>query len=577
MGVLLHAHYRLMGPNGQKIVMPAPVDKDTPQAPWWWDHLASQAAAFRRCGFTAVLLPPVCKTASGAASDADGYGLYDNYDIGSKNQVFNLPTRFGDHERLRRMIGVMHACGLDVYADVVMHQYYGGSNGTYKYLAADGKTLDGRFSKHPSCFVGAPPRVPVDPVANPQGNYAFGDMVSYINSTPKDYMLNGATAAADWLTRTLDLEGYRIDDVKGMAVAAVRQVLDSKSMAGRFAVGEYFDGNPSALQWWVSNSGMGGRCAVFDFTLHWQIQAMCNNSSRWWMGGLQGAGYIAIDPINAVTFVDNPDTDLSPGENVIWNKLLGYALILTAEGYPAVYYKDYSMDPGCYGLKPFIDNLIWIHENLAFGNTLTRWGNDPQVYVFERQGYPGLLVGLNNDQGNTYVRTVQTNFGPNVRLHEYTGKHADIWTDGQGRATFTLPKNENGHSYLCFSRTGYDQAFSLNPRTTTQTFFGAVDLDLGPAQNGKAVQAGRLWCQEGTSIEAELRPDIAGLSAGAGITLEIDDGQGKLLASGAMNKQIKTVATQSGWFNFRVTGRGLVGVAPYELTVTYTGTQEVNL
>ena len=53
MGVLLHANYRLRGPNGQKIVMPAPIDKDTPHAPWWWDHLAGQAADFRRCGFSA--------------------------------------------------------------------------------------------------------------------------------------------------------------------------------------------------------------------------------------------------------------------------------------------------------------------------------------------------------------------------------------------------------------------------------------------------------------------------------------------------------------------------------------------
>ena len=282
MGVILHAHYRLMGLNGQKIVMPAPVDRNTPNASWWWDRLASQAVEFRRSGFSAVLLPPFCKTASGAAADADGYGLFDNYDIGSKNQFFNIPTRFGDRERLERMIGIMHACGLDIYADVVMHQYFGGDNGTYRYFGADGKTLDGRFPKQPSCFVGSPPRVPVDPVADPTGNFAFGDMVSYINSTPKDYMLSGAIDAADWLTRTLDLQGYRIDDVKGMAVEAVRRFLNSKSMAGRFAVGEYFDGNPSALHWWVWNSGMGGRSNVFDFTLHWTIQAMCNNNSRWW-------------------------------------------------------------------------------------------------------------------------------------------------------------------------------------------------------------------------------------------------------------------------------------------------------
>jgi alpha-amylase len=582
MGVILHAHYRRMGPNGEKMVMPAPVDKDASHAPWWWDHLANQAADFRRAGFTAVLLPPVCKTASGAAPDADGYGLYDNYDIGSKKQFFSVPTRFGDRERLQRMVAIMHACGLDVYGDVVLHQFYGGNNGTYKYLGADGTLPDGRFPKHPSCFVGPPPRVPVDPVANPQGNFAFGDMVSYLNSTPKGYMLNGAIDAGDWLTRTLDLEGYRVDDVKGMAVEAVRSFLDSKSMTGRFAVGEYFDGNPQALHWWVWNSGMNGRCATFDFTLHWTIQAMCDNNSRWFMGGLQNAGYIAIDPLSAVTFVDNPDTDLSYGENVIWNKMLGYALILTAEGYPAVYYKDYSQDVGCYGLKPFIENLIWIHENLAFGTTFTRWGGDPQVYVFERQGYPGLLVALNNDQWNSYERTVQTSFGPNVQLHEYTGKHGDVWTDGQGRARFTIPRNLNGQSYLCFSRTGYGQAFSLQPRTTTQTFFGAPDLDLGPVRDGSGVAAGRVWCQEGTPIHAVLSTDSANWKQGGAITLEIRGADGNSLASTrqtlpSVAEGITVTANKSGWFELRLTGSGLPQPVSYELAVKYTGTQQLAL
>jgi alpha-amylase len=575
MGVLLQAHYRLLGPKGEKIVMPAPIDKGTPHAPWWFDHLAGQAPDFRKAGFSAVLLPPVCKTASGAAPDADGYGLYDNYDIGSKNQVFNIPTRFGDRERLQRCIAIMHASGLDVYADVVLHQYDGGSNGTYTYLGAHGKARSGRFPKHPSCFVGSPPRVPVDPVADPQGNFGFGDMVSYLHSTPKGYMLNGAIAAADWLTRSLDVQGYRIDDTKGLAVEVVRQVLDSKSMTNRFAVGEYFDGNPANLHWWVWESGMWGRCNAFDFPLHWTIQAMCNNSSRWWMGGLQGAGYVATDPMNAVTFVDNPDTDLSFGENVIWNKMLGYVLILTAEGYPCVYYKDYSTDGGCYGLKPHIDNLIWIHENLAFGSTLTRWGGDPQVYVFERQGYPGLLVALNNDQWNSYQRTVQTSFGPNVQLHEYTGKYGDIWTDEQGRATFAIPRNENGQSYLCFSRVGYGRPFSLKQRTTTQTFFGAGDLDIGPVGNS-TVTAGRIWCQQNTTIHGIL---TGSWSPGTTVVVDVVDEDGKVSASvqsggGGHSTPFETKATKSGWFKLQLTGRGLPQQGEnYELTVTYTGTQ----
>jgi alpha-amylase len=580
-GVLLHANYRRWGANGQKIVVPAPIDKDTPHAPWWWDHLAGQAADFKRCGFSAVLLPPVCKSASGAAPDADGYGLYDNYDIGSKNQVYNRPTRYGDDERLRRMVGVMHACGLDVYADVVMHQYDGGNNGTYRYLGSDGKTPNGRFPKHPSCFVGAPPMVPVDPVANPEGNFGFGDMVSYLHSIPANYMLDGAIDAADWLTRTLDVEGYRIDDVKGMAIVPVREVLNAKSMAGRFAVGEYFDGNASALRWWVWDSGMAARCSVFDFTLHWTIQAMCNNSSRWFMGQLQGAGYIAVDPMKAVTFVDNPDTDLSDGENVIWNKLLGYALILTAEGYPSVYYKDYSPDPGCYGLKPAIDNLIWIHENLAFGATLTRWGNDAQVYIFERQGYPGLLVALNNDQSNSHTRTVQTSFGANVQLHDYSGHHVDVWTNASGSVTVTVPPNDNGKSYLCFSRVGYAQGFALNRRTTTQTFFGAADLDTGPAKNAKTVQIGRIWCQADTRLNASFTANTTGWRAPAQTVFEIIDPAAHTLATQTQRVRqksdpIETIVQETGWHTLRVTGKGMPAAgAAYEAIVTYTATQEL--
>jgi hypothetical protein len=122
---------------------------------------------------------------------------------------------------------------------------------------------------------------------------------------------------------------------------------------------------------------------------------MCNNSSRWGMSQLDHAGLVGISPANAVTFIDNHDTDLSLP--VIWNKLLGYAYILTSEGYPCVFYKDYSTDHGCYRLKPAIDNLIWIHENLAFGSTIARF-KDFQAIVYERQGFPNLLVGLDSDR-----------------------------------------------------------------------------------------------------------------------------------------------------------------------------------
>ena len=193
-----------------------------------------------------------------------------------------------------------------------------------------------------------------------------------------------------------------------------------------------------------------------------------------------------------------------------------------------------------------------------------------------------MLVALNNDEWNSYQRTVQTNFGSNVQLHEYTGKHSDIWTDGQGRATFTVPRNVNGQSYLCFSRTGVGQPFALNQRQTTQTFFGASDLDVGPVNNGTAVTPGRIWCQQGSAIHATLAPTSLKWGAGAAIALEVLDDKGAVLASArqaspTVPASVTANATKSGWFQLSLRGSGLPSPSPYELSVTYTGTQELVL
>ena len=188
-------------------------------------------------------------------------------------------------------------------------------------------------------------------------------------------------------------------------------------------------------------------------------------------------------------------------------------------------------------------------------------------------------MALNNDQSNTYQRTVQTSFGPNVQLQEYTGKHPDIWTDQQGRATFTIPRNVNGQSYLCFSHTGYSQPFSLNQRQTTQTFSGAPDLDIGPVTNKTSVTAGRIWCQQGTAISAILTPDAADWQAGAAILVEVVDANGKVVGSTRQTSpsaaHLTAKADGSGWFALRLTGSDLLQPAAYALTVTYTGTQEL--
>ena len=576
MGVCYHAHARFLDKNGNKVTVAAPVDPATPDAPWWYDWIASHARDLKRAGFSAILYPPVCKTQSGRGPTADGYGVFDQYDLGSKAQCGATETRFGSREQLQRSIAVAHACGLDVYVDVVMHQLDGGDNGVYRYLGADGKPKSGRFPKDAGCFRGSPPRRPDDPVPVPRFDFAFGDELVYVNCEPRGYTRNGMVAFGDWLTRSLDVQGYRVDDTKGTAVAFIHDWMTARSMGSRFCVSEYFDGDPGALNWWVHQSGMNGRSAVFDFTLHFALQGMCDDPN-YDMTQMDGAGYAARDPFNAVTFVDNPDTDLSTGEQVIGNKLLAYVFILTTEGYPFVFHKDYAEAPGCYGLKRWIDNLVWIHENLANGPTTTRW-NDPRVIVTERLGAPGLLTALSSDVWNRRTITCQTAFGANAHLKDYTGKHGDIWTDGSGRATFTIPSNVNGsgQSYLCFSPPGRDRAMPLDERPTTQTFFGADDLDIPAAPAKGTARAGRIWCAAHRPLHVRLR---AGAAHSAGtLSVEALAPDGSVAATGPADpagQSFNLVTPASGWYDLRVTGKGLPAPVPYELEVTYTSTQEL--
>ncbi len=557
--------------------MPAPVDGDH-RVPWWWDHLADQARAMRLAGFSAVLLPPVLKTSAGSFPGADGYGPFDDYDIGSKDQFFSVPTRFGSREQLQRCVAVMRANGLDVYLDTVPHQRNGGTNFEYRYRAAGGPAA-GRFPKHKECFV---PNVPRDPIAGPVADdFGFGDELAPLNARPPGYVLHGLIDAGDWLTRALDVQGYRVDDVKGLAVGFVRVWLTSKAMSTRFAVGEYFDGNPRTLNWWVWQSGMNGRCNAFDFALRFTLAAMCSNPGRWDMSQLDHAGLVGISPLNAVTFVENPDTDLN--FPIVDNKLLAYAYILTAEGYPCVFYKDYSTDPGCYGLKPPIDNLIWIHENLAFGSTATRFA-DHQAMVYERQGFPNLLVGLNNDPDHGWrTLTVPTGFGPGVQLHDYTGHAGDVHTDGSGAVTIGVPPNRGGTGYVAYSRTGQGRAFVAAPHRTTQIFEGADDLDIGPVRNGESGPIARVWAAGNSGLDIALRPDTTHWTAQSEVDLTVTDPTGATLATqrwsaGAPAPHDLHVQTgRTGWHTITATASSLAppGRSAFHLTVTYLAPQGV--
>ena len=581
MGVLLQGFFKLP-PNS---ALPSPADGNQAVA-WWWDHLAAQAHALSLVGFTAVWLPPVLKTAQGAGRLADGYGAFDDYDIGARSQKGSVPTRYGSREQLQRCVAIFRANGLDVYLDMVEHQRMGDAPPfVFRYPGANGTPGTGRFPKNPSNFVGASaPQVQRDPnLGGPVADdFPFGRELAPINAVPPRYVFDNLIAASDWLTRALDVQGYRIDDVKGLSTDFLLPFLNSKAMAGKFAVGEYFDGNRTLVNQWISNpKGMTGRSSAFDFPLKFLLNAMCNNPGRFDMADLDHAGLVGISPLSAVTFVENHDTDLQGDQSIARNKMLAYACILTSEGYPCVFYKDYSTDPNCLGLKPKIDNLVWIHEMLAAGETVQRW-KDFDVFAYERVGGPRLLVALNNDPSGARTIRVDTGLGSNVSLHDYTGNAADITTDGAGAVTVTVPANINGLGYVCYSGQGQGRSPTPVSHGVTQDFEGASDLDILPCTNDKTVVVGRIWCARGSTLSATLTLDRTSWSASSRVDLE-------LLAADETQKAIVTVTSGSepvlralvddeGFHTLRVSATGLPAAnpsQPYTVSASYMATLDL--
>jgi alpha-amylase len=567
MGVLLQGFYQV-GTDGVPIPPAGGLTRS------WWDHLAAQAASFSRAGFTAIWLPPVTKGASGRASV--GYDVFDDYDLGSKNQKGTVATRYGTREQLARCVAMMRANGLDVYADLVENQRGGGSGPggfTFRYADADGVVGGGRFPKDSDDFH---PNVPEDPNV-PGPDFSFGaDLAPLNGGHPRGSLAERLIDSADWLTRSLDLQGYRIDDAKGQSSDFLRRFLNSKSMAGKFAVAEYFDGNIPKVQDWMFRQ-MQGRASAFDFSLRFTLANMCDNRP-FNMAVLDHAGIAGSTPFQAVTFVENHDTDRS--EPIVQNKMLAYAYILTSEGYPCVFYKDYSTDEFCFGLKPQIDKLLFVHEHIANGSTLQRF-KDFDVLAYERLGGARLLVGLNNNPNEARTITVFTGFGANVELHDYVGHGVDLRTDGAGQATITIPRNTNGGGYVCYSRPGLGPAKVTQNHGVTQTFEGAQDLDIRPATPGRPVQIARVFCAQGTPIRGVLTFEERDFSITTRLTLELFDATGERLASrtfakGEQGQSIDAVASTTGFHAFVIHASDTPEAnrnPRYELKVSYRAPQ----
>jgi hypothetical protein len=103
----------------------------------------------------------------------------------------------------------------------------------------------------------------------------------------------------------------------------------------------------------------------------------------------------------------------------------------------------------------------------------------------------------------------------------------------------------------------------VKPNSVTQSFYGAWDLDLPPAQNGTHT-VGRVWVGKGQEVTAQIAAiDKAGWEVSGSLEVKLTAPRGNQFASGTTDTNQKPspvihgIATETGWHTITFTGHGL--------------------
>jgi alpha-amylase len=355
----------------------------------------------------------------------------------------------GKASDLKNAIDNLHNHGILVIQDWVNRQY-GGPAPLYE-RGADGKVDPALFPKPKMVF--SPPAKPDLPFAENNGP-SDGILASYEHTN--GYMLNGKIQAGKWQESVLGIDGFRLDEAKGLPTS-VTAALASARPGLNYA--EVFDGDAETLADFVEQTGM----ALLDFTRWYAYRAVSQGAP---LSTLVQNGFCFRDPDHAYIYVESNDTDGPNG--IVSNKLWFYldALTMPCKG-ALIFAKDYEI----YDLSRPIQNLMWIATTFAIGKLAWEYV-DQTLLCWSRDGNGGsswsggLFCGYSSDPIHHRNEWVHTPFGPNRHLHDYAGHGPDVWTNQDGWGFFTFDPNSFGsaQNYVAYAPSGVEYKVPVEPR-----------------------------------------------------------------------------------------------------------------
>jgi len=447
-----------------------------------WNRASSEAKHLENIGITHVWLPPACKGAAG--TNDTGYGIYDLFDLGEFDQKGTIPTKYGTKDEYLNAVKTLKENNINVIADIVLNHKMGADE-TEEVLAIE----EDAANRNVSISEAKPIKVWTkylfpgrgDTYSSFKWNWTHFHGIDWDENTGKaaiykfygkhwdedvdkeygnyDYLMgadidlnnldvvNELTAWGKWYINTTGIDGFRLDAVKHIRAEFYSKWLDDmREMANKdmFAVGEYWSTNIDSLSNYINLTE--NKMNLFDVPLHYNFYRASISNGEFNMSQIFENTLVEKFPSQAVTFVDNHDTQLGQAlESWVldWFKPHAYALtLLRKDGMPCVFYGDY------YGIKEsniapkkdLLDILLKVRKYLAYGEQYDYF-YDRNIIGFTRLGdydHPnsGLAVVMSDKNGGCIQMNVGKNLANSI-FYDCTGNLDEtVYVDQDGNGIF---------------------------------------------------------------------------------------------------------------------------------------------
>ena len=432
-----------------------------------WKRLTAVLDDLKSIGIDNLWIPPACK---GGGPEANGYDIYDLYDLGEFDQKGGKPTKWGPKEELDELCKQAKEKGVGLYFDAVLNHKAGADRKEKcRVMEVDGNDrmkdvgeaheidawlgfdFPGRGEKYSSQkwhwehFSGTDWdagnekkgifRILGDgkywsqTVGDESGNADFLMFADIDYSHPE--VVKDTINWSKWVVKELGLKGFRFDACQHFSERFTNEMVEALEQEygqGKlFLVGEFWSGNVKEMLEYLN--AMNHKFALYDSPLLYNFSKI-SSSEKGDLRKVFDNTLVQERPESAVTVVMNHDTQ--PGQTVAtpiegFFKPLAYSLILLRNnGYPSIFYGDlYGMKkgpepPACGGKLP---DIILARKLYAYGHQEDYW-DEPNCIGFVRRG---------NEKHPSGLACVMSNAAPGQIKMAVGDEHkGEVWTDVLG-------------------------------------------------------------------------------------------------------------------------------------------------